>query len=765
LSWDDPFANAAQAGGAKPQPGAGDSDNLMETVQEYLRGLRRRWRLVVLIVALALVAAVAHYVVTPPSYAADCVIQIERRSTNSLLSSQLPWLDHYFNMEFYPTQYRLLESRGLAEKVVRDLRLTEDPQFARGAARAGAGDDRAALGQIANRLRGGMSVQPVRDTQLVRITYRSDDAEEAARIANAFARSFIEFGIATRSETMNEASTVLSEQVTSLKQEVGDLKERLTAFQGDETTFSFTPEGQVVFGRLEKLNEELMNAKRSRISAQARYQQLLATPAAAVAEDTPAVREQRQEVQRLEREYQAMSQTYKPDWPGMIDLAERIEASQATLNQRVREEASRVRQAVNAEVQSAQRQEAALESEIRDLRSQMSNENTEAVEFNNIQVELAARQELLDDLVRRQSETDFATRLQTDKSSNVTVVDEALVPNSPTHPSLRQNLGVGLMAGLLLGFGAGLLLQFLDRTIKGPDELERITHLPVLAVIPDVSEEGRAGGFAYNYAYSYGDRTEPSPRGSGTAKRWLEKKRPSEKVSIELLPHNRPRLAVSEAYRALRTALMLSTADELKVVAVSSVESSEGKTATATNLAVVLAQLGRRVALVDCDLRKPRLHKVFNVSNRTGLVSYLTTGSDEGIYHRTEVGGLFLVASGPIPPNPSELLASERMRELMEGLRESFDYVVLDTPPTLAVTDATVAGTLSDGMVLCVRSGRVDRSDARRALDRLALSEIKVLGTVLNAHRAGGGKGDRYYRAYIESNQAAEDGTSAGSAA
>ena len=764
MSWDDPFVNSEPTAGRNPQQPSGN-DNLVETAQEYLRGLRRRWRLVVLIVILALAVAVAHYVVTPPSYAADCVIQIERRSTNSLLSSQLPWLDHYFNMEFYPTQYRLLESRGLAEQVALDERLTEDPEFARGAARAGASDDRAALGQIANRLRSGLSVQPIRDTQLVRITYRSDDAEQAARIANAFAQSFIDFGIATRSATMSEASTVLDEQVSSLKSEVSGLKERLSAFQGDETTFSFTPEGEVVFGRLEKLNEELMNLKRQRIDAQAEHQQLLATPDSAVAAGTPAVEEQRREVQRLERQYQDMSQTYKEDWPAMIDLEEQIEDNRRILAQREREEAATARRTAQAAVSSARRQEAALEQEIRDLRSQMSNENAEAVEFNNIQVELAARQELLDDLVRRQSETDFATRLQTDKSSNVTIVDQALVPSSPTHPSLRQNLGGGLVAGLLLGLGAGLLLQFLDRTIKGPDELERITHLPVLAVIPDVSEEGRAGGFAYNYAYSYGERSSPPSRGAGSAKRWLEKKRPPEKVSIELLPHTRPRLAVSEAYRALRTALLLSTADELKVVAVSSVESSEGKTATATNLAVVLAQLGRRVALVDCDLRKPRLHKVFTVSNRTGLVSYLTTGSDEGIYHRTEVGGLFLLPSGPIPPNPSELLASERMRDLMEGLRESFDYVVLDTPPTLAVTDATVAGTLSDGMVLCVRSGRVERGDARRALDRLELSEIKVLGTVLNAHRAGGGRGDRYYRAYIESDRSSEDGTSAGSAA
>jgi capsular exopolysaccharide synthesis family protein len=765
LSWDDPFA-PMESGQARQAGGTAHQDNLLETAREYLLGLRRRWRLVVLVVLLALAAAVAHFVVTPPIYEADCIIQIERRSTNSLLSSQLPWLDHYFNLEFYPTQYRLLESRGLAEEVVRDLRLMEDPKYARGGAGAeagSAGEDRAMLGSIANRLRSRLSVEPVRETQLVRVTFRSDQAGEAARIANAFAESFIEFGIRTRSETMSEATDVLGEQVTTLKAEVADIEERLSAFSGDQTTFTFTPEGEVAFERLGKLNDDLMDAKRRRIEKQARWQELVSTPAEMVAADSPTMQELRREQLSLEREYQTQSQTYKSDWPGMVELAERIERGESYLRQQLEAEAAKVRRGANAEYQAALREEQALAAEIRGQRAQMSSENAQAVEFNNLQMELTARRELLDDLVKRQSETAFATRLQTDKSSNVRIVDEALVPSSPTHPSLRQDLGAGLAAGLLLGVGLGLLLQFLDRSIKSADELERILGIPVLAVVPDVSDEGRGTGYGYQYAYSYGGDAERSSR-AASPKRWLEKKPAAEKMAIELLPHTRPRLAVSETYRALRTALLLSSAEELKVLAVTSVESSEGKTATATNLAVVLAQLGRRVVLIDGDLRKPRLHKVFGVSNRTGLVSYLTTGSEDGIYHRTEVGGLFVLPSGPIPPNPSELLSSERMRELVARLRGAFDYVVVDTPPTLAVTDATVAGTLADGVVLCVRSGRVDRRDAVRALDRLTLSDIKVLGAVLNAHSASGGGGDyRYYRAYVESEQ--ESQTEAGSAA
>jgi capsular exopolysaccharide synthesis family protein len=208
-------------------------------------------------------------------------------------------------------------------------------------------------------------------------------------------------------------------------------------------------------------------------------------------------------------------------------------------------------------------------------------------------------------------------------------------------------------------------------------------------------------------------------------------------VQIELLPHNRPRLAVSEAYRTLRTALLLSSAEELRVVSVTSAVPGEGKTSTAANLAVVLAQLDKRVLLVDADLRKPRIHEIFGGANRVGLVSFLTLGAEvETIVFQSKVPNLFVAPSGPIPPNPSELLSSARMREFLAWARREFDFVVVDSAPTLAVTDAILTGSLTDGVVLCLRAGYVQRRDAKACRERLAQSEVRLLGAVLNCHRA-----------------------------
>ena len=238
-------------------------------------------------------------------------------------------------------------------------------------------------------------------------------------------------------------------------------------------------------------------------------------------------------------------------------------------------------------------------------------------------------------------------------------------------------------------------------------------------------------------------------------------------TQIELVPHELPRTQISEAYRSLRTALLLSSARELKVVAVTSAAAGEGKTATATNLAIVLAQLGRPVLIVDADLRKPRLHHVFKISNQTGLVSHLTSAVDsEEIVHATTIPNLWITPSGPIAPNPSELLSSDRMFDWLRAMRTRFEYIIIDTPPALAVTDATIVGVIADGVALTLRSGKVTREEARLCRDRLRQADVRILGAVLNRYRSTHSGLGRRYRSY-ESYVAAEDPAApqAGSAA
>jgi capsular exopolysaccharide synthesis family protein len=774
------------------EPASPEPQDTELNLSEYLGMVRRHWKLVALAVLIALVAAAVHYAITPKEYMATSTIQIERRNLSPVGSSTSPWYENFWNLEFYPTQYELLQSRGLAERVVRSLDLMGDPQFNPGAAaakeRAGATtaeEDEATLGRLALQLKGGLAVDPVRNTQLVRLSFRSSSPEFAAKAANAFAESFIDMGVEDRYASAGKASTFLSSQIETLKQEIADKESQLQAFSRSSDIVTLDPKSNVTLQRLETLNAALMDAKKERIQKEARYFEVMNGPAEATADSLApgVVGGLRTQQIQLEQEYQTKLKTFKPEWPEMVSLKAQVEEGRQHVDSVIREMVQKARSSASADYQAVMRQEQSLAGELESIKKQAIDQSSSAVQFTNLKVEIETRRELLDELMRQQSETEVAVRLQDTRESNVRIIDQALVPGGPFRPSLRKDLTYGLLIGLLFGVGAALLLEFLDRTVKSPEEVERRFGLATLAVIQDIADVSKTYGYsAYGYGYGYG---EPMPAASSgerprvragkgkdkaAAGGWLEKKKgtPGGSAQIELVPHERPRTLISESYRSLRTALLLSSARELKVVAVTSAMAGEGKTATASNLAVVLAQLGRPVLIMDCDLRKPRLHQVFKVSNRIGLVNQLTGTADlDTVILPTEVPNLWVLPSGPMPPNPSELLASERLRELLRTLRGRFDYVIVDTPPALAVTDSTLVGTFVDGVVLTLRSHKVTREEVRLVRDRLRQADIKVLGAVLNRYRAiqaGMGRSYRYAEAY---GYGAEEGggSKAGSAA
>jgi succinoglycan biosynthesis transport protein ExoP len=759
------------------EPETGSEPESEFNLAEYVGMLRRHWKLAAVCCALGLAGAGIHYAITPKAYQATTTIQIERRNLTPLSNVQNPWLENYWNLEFYPTQYELLQSRGLAERVVKSLDLMEDPTFNPGAAREGgksatAEGDLAVLGSLADQIRGGLAVEPVRNTQLVQLSFRASSPEFAARAANAFAEAYIDMGVEDRFATAGKASTFLSSQIETLKQEIQDKETQLQAFSRRSDIVSMDPGTNVTLKRLEALNAQVAEARKLRIEREAEYHEAVNGPKGSISDSLSGgvVSEQRGQILKLEREYENKLKTYKPDFPDMVALKAEIEKARQHLNEITGEQVDKARNNALAAYQTAQRQEQEIEGELTQLKREAIDQNSAAVEYTNLKVEIQTRRDLLDELMRKQSETEVAVRLQDTRQSNIRIIDKALVPGGPFQPSLRKDVTYGLLLGLLFGIGCAVLIEFLDRTVKAPEEIERKLGLPTLAVIYDLSESGKSYG--YN-AYGYGGEGEGESARPGKAGSREKRKGAAAALlapsQIELVPHERPRTLVSESYRSLRTALQLSSARELKAVAVTSAVAGEGKTATASNLAVVLAQLGRQVLIVDCDLRKPRLHQVFRVSNRFGLVNQLTaTAEPDAVFLPTEVPNLWVTPSGPIPPNPSELLASDRMREWLRAVRGRFDFVILDTPPALAVTDATIVGLLADGVVLTLRSGKVTREEARLCRDRLRLAGIKILGAVLNryrSHQTGLGKRYRYYESYGAEESEPKRAGKAGSAA
>lgn len=731
-------------------------------VAKYIGGLRRRWPLIVVCCLLAGTISLIRYSLTPKEYRATTIIQIERKRLSLLALGQAGWLENWWNMEYYPTQYRLLRSRGMAEQVVMDLRLQEDPAFTgRSGSLMPQGDtiqtqldDSAELAELGSRLMGGLSVNPIEETQLVELTYQSSSPELAARIANGYADVFIQWGIKTRNTTVTKASDTLGAQIEIVKQELDERQLQLNSFTHDLDD-TLDPAGEALVERRRTLEQKWNIVVAEKISREAAWRQLVDAPDRVLANtaSTGQVQELEDELFQLDNEYKEKLETYEPRWPAMIELRNQIEEKRETLDRLINETVIQIRDEAYGEYQRAFREGQTIAEEVGKVADEARQKNSSALEYNNLVTLINMRKDLLTDLLKRQSQTEVASRVQGVQESNVRVVDTAVIPSAPFRPVLRRDLTQLLLLGFLLGVGGVVLLEYFDRAVKTPEELESLLALPNLAVIPDIDETQRGYGKGYSsrgYGYGYGDSQQ-----GGRHKR-LRGKKGSEEIGqkIELLPHRNSRLAICEAYRSLRTALLLSSAEALKFVALTSAEPGEGKTATTVNLAVVLAQLNRRVLIIDCDLRRPRMHKVFEVSNRVGLVNVLTGQIRlDRVFLPTEVENLWICPAGPNPPNPSELLSSDRMAECLRNAGEQFDIVLIDTPPVLPVADAVILGSQVDGVILCVRAGVIQRDDARLCRERLKYEHIRILGTVFNRYRSRSsayGKRHKYYGTYEE---------------
>ncbi len=704
--------------------------------------LHRRWQLIAAVTGCVVVTAIVLYVITPKLYRATTTIQIERNS--STIMSMDPMLDfesYWDAQSFYPTQYKLLESRGLAERVVRNLGLADDPVFnpprserISEATGGTAEDDALRLGGLAGRVQGGISVQPVRNTRLVEISYSASTPALAARVANGVADAYIDWGIETRSDTFGRASSFLASQIEGLKQEIQEKEAQLQAYSRRTDIVALDPTSNVVVQRLEALNRDYTAAVSLRIDKEAKYNEVLNAPRETVADSFSEglVAQLRRDVFELEQEYANNLETYKPEWPAMQELKARINNSRANLQSVMDQMVEEAKKAARTDYQTALRRERSLEEELTRQKSAAMQLNSASVEYNNLRVEVSTRRQLLDELVRKQSETGVANRLQESRNSNVVIVDRALVPTGAYRPSLRRNLMLGFVLGLMLGLGGVVLLELLDRKVRTSSDIDRILGLPMLGLIPDTSEGAARLSYSQGHASPQRGQLERL-RSKLDGFRIRRGRSEGPTPSIELIPHLNTRSTAAEAYRTVRAAVLLSTAGGISSVMVTSANPGEGKTSTSLNLAVVLAQLGEDVLLIDSDLRKPRLHDVLMVSGTKGLVDHLTAEVDPAeIFVRTQVPNLYLTPAGPIPPNPSELLSSGAMRDFMTLANQRFRYVIFDSPPLLAVSDATILGTLADGAILCIGSGLLDRNDGATALEQLAMGGVRILGAVLN---------------------------------
>ena len=695
--------------------------------------VRRRWVVFTAVVVLATTVTIGSFLV-PPTYRAVCTLQIERDQPNVLQFQQVQPVgyDYLSYTDFYQTQYRLLSSRNVARKAMQSLDLRNDPVVSRSVARSGRkGLVRTLVSFIRKSpledlpqdpdkpyiqfILRGLDITPLKNTHLVEISFVSVDPELASRVANAVANSYIEFSQSARYDTTAQASEFIATQTVELKKQISDLEAKLNEYGKEKQIIGLDDKENITNQKLAQLNQDVLNAQVETSRKEARYRELANTAPESIPEVTQSnlIQQLRQKTAELERQHSQKSKQFKADWPDMLRLKAEWDSARKTMAEESRKIYDNTLQTAQMEFNQAAAHERTVRAALDGQKTEAIRQKQYAVEYANLKATVDSKREILNKLVQRETETGSLSRLK-GTSGNIWVVDSAEIPDRIFRPNKRMNVLLSLLVGLGLGIGMAFFLEHLDNSIKSTADIEKFVQLPTLGTIPMVVSE--------------------SVPGVAAATRRLRREPVSPAVDLATLRD--PSSRTSEAYKTLRTSLLLSTADAPpRVIVITSSEPQEGKTVTTLNTAITLTQSGRKVLLIDGDMRRPRIHKALGAANAGGLSNYLSGNADlDDIVQDTEIPNLFLVSSGPIPPNPSELLASEHFDFLMETLKKSsrFDHVLIDSPPLLSVADPVIMASKAGAVILVVQCGRTARPAVIRGRQKLTQAKANILGVVLN---------------------------------
>jgi polysaccharide biosynthesis transport protein len=632
------------------------------------------------------------------------------------------------------TQVAILRSDALALKVIEAMRLYQDPRFTTvkqvlpDSSMLGSSmqPDPAQAAGLLGAFHGGLIVQLVPSSRLIQVSYIHSDPQFATEITNTLVKTFIEENFKTKYNSVTQTSEWLSRELADLQLKVQTAEEKLVRYQKDHSILGVDEKQNIVTAKLDELNKELTAAQTDRIEKEADYKLAMNADPASFTKVTPEGRDSggllsklREKEAELETQYAQATTQFGSGYPKVTELSNQLKQ----VREAIETEKTKMRDRLRDEYLAALQREDLLASAFNQQKQEANHLNESAIEYSVLKRDAETNRQLYQDLLQKLKEAGVSAGL---RSSNIRVVDIARTPTYPITPNVQRNLVMGLLLGLSLGIGLALVLESFDTTVRNMEELSAISTLPGLGTIPLQVANNDA----------------------------LRKRLTTTSLDIEkaglpaLVTYDRPKSEAAEAYRALRTSILLSSfGAPPKVILVTSAMPQEGKTTISANSALVLAQRGSRVLLVDADLRRPGIEKLFGLRPRGGL-STLISGSDkveDVVLQFPEVPNLWILPAGPIPPQPAELLGSTVMKDHIARWRNEFDHVIIDTPPCLSVTDAVLLSPEADRVILVARAGQTTKPALRRACDLLLQVNARVMGIVLNAFNIHSAHGYYYY--------------------
>jgi len=723
----------------------GSTERSVLHLRDYGRVLSERRGVVIACLVLVVASTALFTFLAHPLYQATTTIQIERHSPESLSFGEAMSTDYYDYQDFYQTQYKVLQSRTVLRLAAERLDLPNRPEYASrkgsplgrlvswglGALSGGGSEAAGPVDPWRRHIRfmeDGLSVVPVRNSKLVKLTFVDRDRQLCSDAANAVAEAYEQFNTDARFTTTSQAREFLTKQVARLQSEIAAQERKLQEYGTKKEILALSDGTQDISQKaLGDMNSKYVEARGRLAVAQARYDAVASGSADSLPDvlSSPLITELKKQYAEVERRHSQMAERFKPDWPPLMQLQEELDGAKDRLRIETDSIARQVRSVAKADLGKTTTEVQNLSRQVDTQKSEVQRVGRDAIEYASLKAEIENKRKMLNDLLTRQSEAETSTALKDTRATNMRIVDRAEVPRAPFKPDKPLNLFLSIVFGLGLGAGAALLLNYLDNTVKNELDIQRHAGVPALGFVP-----------LYATLHAVGDET------AGAASQY----------AADIACHADSRSSFAESFKSLRTAFLLASPERApRHVVVTSCEPLDGKSTVATNLAIALTQLGRRVAVVDADLRRPRVHKVFRLPNHVGLSSFLSGNADMGeILQASSIPGLSVVTSGPVPPNPSELLASNAMDAFLERLDQvgAFDHVFFDSPPLLQMADAVLLANRLDSTILVTREGRTTHQSLASGVKRLKQSRARILGAVLNAvvERFGNYYYYRYHR-------------------
>ncbi|HEU4509310.1 MAG TPA: polysaccharide biosynthesis tyrosine autokinase [Pyrinomonadaceae bacterium] len=731
---------------------------------DYWRAIRKRLWLVAGVVALITMLAIVYVARKPDFYEAQARVQVDLEDAGSVVNNPRPLYGPSDDPIYFNTQLQILVSQGLMRRVVRTLDLEHNPDFFKSNQRQstwqtlrrmmGVGSDPQTdaskppdqlpltttvaqataredlneakrLAPYVNTILGGLKVEPVKETRgyyketrLIDIKYTHTDPQVTSKVVNAIAETYVFSNLEKRTEANSTTGAFLQKRIAELQQQIRTAEERLVNYAKNNQIISLDPNQNTVVERLAGLNRQLLEAENDRKTAEAAYNAAKAPDAASALADDGA--RQTNEIEAKLVELRQKRALLLVDATEEAPEVKEVDQQLAELDRQLKDLRSRKSQTLLTNLHTRYQQTVEREQSLRrafeQQRAQTLSQNEAAINYRIIQQEIETNKSLLNGLLQGAKENDVVLA---GKPNNISIVDYALTPDSPVGPNRTRTIIAAFFLSIGLGLGLALFLEYLDDTVHSTEEVERMLHLPALAVIPSVGSAARRRVLPGTTALQ-----KQNGNGNGAG-------------HTELLINVDGRSPLAEAYRHLRTSVLLSTAGRApKSLLVTSSLPGEGKTTTAVNTAISLAQTGASVVIIDADMRRPRLQSIFATHRNEGLSSILSSDVSEdemlAMISTDEASGLSVLTSGPIPPNPAELLGSDQMRRLLAALQANYSHVVVDSPPVSSFTDGVLISTMVDGVLLVVHGGRSSRHIVRRSKQLLNDVGAKIFGVVLN---------------------------------